>query len=182
MTTPLLILKATGMNIDNVNMGESTNGDKLVIADWNKLDRKILRRIDTLFDDKGYTKAYEDEYIRCDICYKFAPCQPSSYGDLNLIQVIDGAAICPECCQANVDDYLKDKINNPNNANTVLTNDELLELGFTQIQNNLASGYHSGQNDKPEEIYKRYKGEYAELLFSIDSLGQFDTHFSVWGR
>lgn len=129
---------------------------------------------------------YSDEYTTCDDCYAVIRTSPDSYGWQPDFYVGDGYIVCNKCFTENEDyqeKYLEERINNPKTANSLLSTEQLEELGFVKInEDSYESGMHNGQNDNPEEIYEEIHHLYYDILFSIDSVGQFEIDFSVWGR
>jgi hypothetical protein len=57
------------------------------------------------------------------------------------------------------------------------------DYGYRKLEGDFENGFHPGQNDNPTEIYKRLHAQGKKrLLFSIDSVGQFDMSFSIWEK
>jgi hypothetical protein len=98
----------------------------------------------------------------------------------------DGFLVCEKCFNQNgyVDDYIEDKINNPKNAINGLVDEEQLKVrGFRKANDDsYENGFHRGQTDDPQTIYEDLHEQWDEVIFVIDSVGQFDTHFSAWVR
>lgn len=175
MTTPLFILKHSGRHVDEFNIGETTGGDLVVVGDlWRDLDP----RIEDLLRQKGYETYFSDSLASCDNCYKFCNLY---YGDQELPVVINDELFCPNCVRSDFqDEYVELLINDPSIANHLL-NDKILEsYGFKLFKNDLASGLHPGQNDDPKKIFNAIKDKFNQIIFSIDNVGQFDVHFSIW--
>lgn len=55
-------------------------------------------------------------------------------------------------------------------------------LGFRQWQEIGESGWHHGQNDTPEKMRQSIESKHGEcnIIWFIDSTGQFDCHFGAW--
>lgn len=130
---------------------------------------------------------FDDEYTLCMDCNSIIRTSADSYGWQPDFYVGDGFIVCGECFRVQEDyqeDYLQERINNPKNAvNGLLTSDNLEELGFTKVnEDSYENGYHYGQTDSPEDIYNELKEQYDEVVFFINSVGQFDIHFDVYVR
>lgn len=128
-----------------------------------------------------------DEYSYCEDCGNIIRTSPDSYSWQPDYYFGDGFLVCGDCFRSETDyqeAYLEEKINNPKNAiNGLIEEAQLEELGFEKLNDSsYESGWYSGQNAKPEAIYDKIKDEYEEIVFFIDSVGQFDIHFSVWVR
>lgn len=67
----------------------------------------------------------------------------------------------------------------------VATGDDLEELGFEKFNGTFENGWYDGQNDDPSEILIRIDDQYGpdvEVVFALDSVGQFDVHFCAYYR
>lgn len=130
-----------------------------------------------------------DEWYRCD-CGKIFRSTADSYSwRMYGIVTEDGMVLCADCLEW--DDIEIDYVNVPMRA---LTFDiDLSEHGFTLFvesgdargykQGTYESGFHPGQNDKPEDVLARAHSEgWQEGVFTIPSVGQFDLEFQLWVR
>ena len=177
MTTPLFILSQSGKDINEFNIGETTDGDLVVVSDhWHDLDP----RIEDLLRSKGYETYFRDSMDYCHGCNKFCHLQPSCYGDLELPVIFDGELLCPDCVRDEPESYIEILDHNPDQANHLLDDSTLEDLGFRQLDNGYESGFHPGQDDDPNKIYNKIKDKFDHIIFSIDGAGQFDMTFSVW--
>lgn len=129
-----------------------------------------------------------DEWIRCDDCSMIFRTQPDSYSWRMYGLITEaGAVICAN--DLTFDDIEEDYVNDPTRA---LTFDlDLAAEGFEvfpdpndHYRNGFyESGWHPGQNDKPEEILARaHSLGWEEGIFKIPSVGQFDIRFQLWVR
>jgi hypothetical protein len=57
---------------------------------------------------------------------------------------------------------------------------DIAALGWTKTSDTYESGFHPGQNDKPNEISAALKKAGKQFVFQIGGKGQFDIHFHVW--
>ena len=185
------------MENDYMTYGEDNHGDKYLLFENHKDVESFVKLAGEMLN-KEFEHDYEverefdlyiaftDEYTTCDDCGAIIRTEPNSYHWTPDYYLGDGFIICNECFNNEKDyqeAYLVERINNPNNANTILSDEQLEELGFTKFNSNsYEHGFHHGQTDDPREIYKEIENLYYDIIFSIDGVGQFDTHFSVWVR
>lgn len=139
------------------------------------------------FDDcmsfLGTEWGFSDEYTLCNDCYRVIRISPNSYSWTPDYVLGDGYIICNECARDNKEDYINEFINNPRKAVTWLSEIEVEKMGFKQInEEKYETGFHAGQNDSPEKEFDKFKNQYEEIVFTIYSQGQFDTHWNIWGR
>lgn len=169
-----------------------------IFEDWEGLEKFIALAKEVLsmdpvameyeIEEKLETNfVFYDEYTTCDDCGKVVRIAPDSYGWQPDFYTGDNGIICGDCVRETweyKEDYIADKINNPKMAvNGVLSEDDLVALGFEKVNtNSYEAGYYDGQNDDPEAIYNELSGTHDEILFFVDSIGQFETCFSVWVR
>ena len=130
------------------------------------------------FDDEGYM---------CSDCYKFYRYNYSGGCSYANYFVGDGFIVCENCLRENYKaEYLDELIDNPKKANTILTRDELTELGFEKVNDySFENGMYEGQNDNPTKIYEKAKEKYpeSEFLFSIvKDYNPFQTVFDLYKR
>lgn len=132
---------------------------------------------------------FTDEGFRCDECgkwhfyHEYNACSYTNY------QIYDGYIICEDCIKASEDqmeEYLKDKINDPEKANVILNNEELSQLNFERVNDwAYANGWY-GSHDDPKKILKKVKelyGKEHEYLFSIrKTYNPFETEFDLYKR
>lgn len=149
-------------------------------ADADVDDNEVERELEIEF-------VFSDEYVTCSDCNHVICISPSYYGHKPDYYFGDGFVVCGECFRGESDyqeDYLQERINNPKNAiNGLITSDNLVELGFTKLnEDSYESGHHYGQTDDPEEIYNELSDKYDEVVFFISDVGQFDIHFDVYVR
>ena len=57
----------------------------------------------------------------------------------------------------------------------------LLTLPSAALAETCESGFYPGQDGDPSEVFERLSAEH-DVLFTIDSTGQFDTRWSAWIR
>jgi len=169
-------------------------GGGIIFADWNDkshYDQETRTRVVT--DDKmprlaelaerlGFDIEWVDEWAVCD-CQKAFRTQPDSYswrmfGYFNE----DGGYQCGECVKADPDDYIDWLVMEHTRANTILDDEELEAAGFAEVPIIFEHGLYGGQDASPERIAEALAELRYDKLFSITSVGQFDTTFVVWVR
>lgn len=183
----------------NANFAEDNDGEYYVLVeDWEDLNKFVSFVKNTLQlpeDTKDYeiestleiNLVFTDEYTTCDDCGHVIRTSPDSYGWQPDFFVGDGYIVCGKCFKDNKDyqeEYLQERINNPNNAiNGIMDEDDLENLGFEKINtDSYENGWHHGQTDIPKEIYNGLNKKYKDIIFLVDSVEQFDIHFSAFCR
>lgn len=124
---------------------------------------------------------YSDETFVCDGCGQLF--RIDYYGYQNFYMG-DGFILCPDCMKEEPETYLETLINNYRNANTLLTETELEELGFEKIGEEYENGWY-GRSDNPKEILDRILAEepYTEVIFDITkTYNPFATRFTTYIR
>jgi hypothetical protein len=185
---------------DNIDMthGEDHRGNHYMLFDsGDDIDRfvQFVKQELDLDEDAGEYDVetlletnfvYYDEYSTCDDCSAIVRTSPDSYHWQPEYYVGDGFLVCKECFDNETDyqeDYLKDRINNPKNAiNGLMEPEQLKDLGFSKLEGGYENGWHQGQTDDPEKIFKEIEDDYNEVVFLIDEVSQFYITFSVWVR
>lgn len=131
---------------------------------------------------------FSDEGFVCDECQRW-----HYYDDRNGVGYVnyfcgDGWIVCSDCLKENdeyIEMYLADKINNPKDANTLLEEDKLKDLGFEKINNDPYENGMYGDNDQPSNILEWAKKQFPnmEFLFNIRKIyNPFTTQFDLYGR
>lgn len=86
-----------------------------------------------------------------------------------------------------LDEWIAWASNNSRHAipSRVATGDDLEAVGFEKFNGTFENGWYDGQNDDPSEILIRIDDQYGpdvEVVFALDSVGQFDVHFCAYYR
>lgn len=182
-----------------VNVADDSQETTYAIFDgWDDHSKFMtkVREILELVDDEGeyeieklleITFVFSDEYDTCSDCGNVIRTSADSYHWQPDFYLGDCFLACNKCFNDNEDyqeAYIEEKINSPKNAiNGLISEEQLEKLGFEKWnKNSYESGLHYGQNDNPENIYEELSDKYEEIVFFVDGVGQFDTHFSVWIR
>lgn len=172
--------------ISHVRMGPwEEDDDKLMVAgDWNTYenDDTMGRLANILSNMDDIHLMWIDEAISCSDCGHYYRSQPTHYGWLPNYLQMDYGIVCNACFEYQPEQYIDYYINNPDNAlpNTVRVSPE--DLGFEKYNGQFTTGLREGSNDSPEEVLEELNEEGHDVLFYIDSTGQFDTDWSAYIR
>lgn len=155
-----------------------TNPDKAILfANWNIFSNDATN----LLEKYGYDIQWSDEWSTCGDCGKAVRTSPDSYGwQPSYVIMNDCEIVCIECLKDDPTDYLQSIEDNPKQALNLRGIDPS-QHGYELIKGEFESGMHQGQNDKPEKIFAELvQAGHKRILFSVDTVGQFDMQFSVW--
>lgn len=181
----------------SMHIADDHDGNTYIIMDsWEDVDKleEVVKHVLELEEDKfhvdlilGVNIVFSDEYTICNDCCSVIRTSPDSYHWQPDYFAGDGFIVCDKCFNDNEDyqeEYIEERINDPKTAiNGLISEEQLEELGFEKLNtHSFEKGLHRGQTDNPEEIYNRVKDSYEEIVFFVDGTGQFDVHFSVYGR
>lgn len=149
----------------------------ILFANWNYFSREVS----DILERAGYAIEWSDEWTTCCNCGKALRTSADSYGwrPSYLCAVDDSDYCCIDC--ADIESVLESYEDNPNRA----FNDHVnpADYGYEQIEGDFENGWHPGQNDDPKAIFKRLReAGHDRILFTIDSVGQFDMRFSAWKK
>ena len=144
------------------------------------VDGKTLNRIADIAERYGIELRFCDETIT-DEQGRVHSTTPSHYGWVPTFKVFD----CEVWAQDEVDSdtleqYAENLLGDDNNADQWGIN--FSPLGFKQWQDIGESGFHHGQNDTPDKMRQAIESKHGEceIIWYIDSTGQFDCHFGAW--
>lgn len=186
----------------------SLEGDEIVVlGDWNPkrwVDRNNpndvltdeeslpVRLADMLGEIDGVEIEWLDEWYSCSECNRVVRSQPNGYSWQPYYAMLNECEpVCADCLMKDVDGSIEagDWINNSSNALTWIDGIQLERLtDFVKWEpgneHDYANGWYDGQDDDPRKILEgildRHPG--AEVVLLIDSVGQFDCHFSAYVR
>lgn len=126
---------------------------------------------------------FGDEYTLCSDCYKVIRTSPTSYDWTPDYTLGDGYIICNECAKENKEEYIQEYINNQQKAITWLNEDEIIDMGFVQLnKEHYETGFHSHMDDSPAMEFQKFQDQYEEIVFTIYANSQFYTTWDIWGR
>jgi hypothetical protein len=150
----------------------------ILFANWNYFPRGL----DSILEHYGYEMEWEDEWSTCGDCGRAirtsadSYCWQPSYVILNECELI-----CIACLNGHADEYLESLENNPRKALNVSHGINPADYGYTQVGKDFENGFHPHQNDNPKKIYDELRKQgHPRILFTVDSVGQFDLTFSAW--
>jgi hypothetical protein len=125
-----------------------------------------------------------DEWYQCQGCYKAVRTQQDSYSWKPSYADLDGEILCHTCLIGMGEDAITSYVNDATKAVTWADGNHLETLRFEEIDEDYASGWYPGQNADPVKILAGILSERpdAEVVFLIDSTGQFDIRFSAYVR
>ena len=154
----------------------------IIFANWNHVSRPVQDWL----EHHGYALEWSDEWIVDWEVSKAYRTSPDSYGwrpsyvMLESGDIIGAGDIRNGDC---VDAYIEHLVNSDRAADTFGV--DWTQHGFRKVNTeSYESGFHPGQTDDPRKILAAAQAEHPnqEFIFSVDSVGQFDTHFSLWSR
>lgn len=173
-----------------------------VLGNWNprrfprdgepalRPEENVGPRLFAALERLGAKGEWLDEWDPCQECYKLVRTQPDSYGWTAQFAWLEDVGIVCHGCLLDVygQDALDEFINNHRKAITWCEPPQVVEWGFAKWEpgneHDYENGWYPGQTDDPEKILDEIHAahEDAEVVFFIDSVGQFDVHFSAYFR
>ena len=170
----------------------------IVLGNWNPKrfvreddppltdDENIGPRLAEKLEEAGAECAWLDEWVQCDECYRAIRSVPDSYSWTMYGAFIEGGYVCAGCMKENVDSSLQEYINDHQRAVTWANGADLADAGWTQWEeldpHQYETGWHDGQTDDPAKVLEsilEWKST-AEVVFLVNSVGQFDIRWSAW--
>lgn len=156
----------------------------ILFADWNDCPTWLVAGLER----RGFALEWSDEWI---VSYennsKAYRTSPNSYGWKPYYVITERGDVyggdeieSGDQAEWYVNEYL---LNDPTRCNT-FRGLNLADHGFAQFNGMFESGWRSGQNDNPKEVFARINRERpdCDVVFSLDSVGQFDMNWTVWIR
>lgn len=177
--------------------GYGSDDAVVVFGNWNntnkhgteptKSDRAPSRMFD-LIERAGAHGEWSDEWYQCSDCYRAMRCQPDSYMWTMYGAVVNECEpVCADCMRKDTDSYLEEYINTPDRAVTWCGPRELSAAGWTKYagpddERTYETGLHPGQDDDPRTVLAEILEDdpTSEVVFLVDSVGQFDARWSAW--
>lgn len=194
-------------NDDSVVVFGNWNPKRFAREDDASLSKveSLAPRLGDALEKIGVDIEWFDEWATCSECYRALRTEPDSYGWTMFGAVMnDCEIVCADCMCANPESYLSDWVNNPRKTITWLSISELEELGFVKWEANdphdYENSFHPGQNDDPTAIMREITckldnlkdseiprdtqvfSSNRQIVFVINSVGQFDMSFSAYVR
>jgi len=162
-----------------LQQGKLNNEEFIIVEAYgDKEDRYV-----NIMDQQSIEYGYSDEYTFCSDCGNIIRTSPNSYSWQPDYYIGDGFIVCNECFnqEGYQQDYIETLINECTRVNQLLTDDQLLEIGYTQInRDSYENGWHEGQNDDPKIIYNSLTDKYNNIVFSLSEQSQFYVRFDVY--
>jgi hypothetical protein len=162
----------------------------MICANWNKKKlSKILNWGEKYFEGE-VEFGWDDEWIACGECYKAVRTIPTHYGWTPSYM---WAGECDIICHNHYEDYAEDIIEYYKNETNKAVNLDFYPIlkknGFVcyspdEYCQKFETGWHRGQDDDPDKVAKDIEENLPgyDYIFKIDSVGQFDVHWSVFLR
>lgn len=164
----------------------------IALGNWNndtKYDPMLKRqvtvstypsRISRLFEKLGVEIEWSDEWSSCGDCGKLFRTSPDSYGWLPSYVADDSGYLCHVCVEADPETHLESLEGHTNRCNTI-SDINPSEHGYVKFNGQFETGFHPGQTDDPKKVAEELRAKgIARFLFNMDSVGQFDQHWSAW--
>ncbi len=174
---------------DDVNKIEAIannyNDIPLFLADKQINPDKYIS-IDNIFDEWGFS----DSYLICDHCNNSICLNTYDKPYYHIFK--DGFIMCGNCIRedkAFSNQYIDELINNYKRANTILTDNNLENIGFIKCnckdsECDFSAGLREGYQDKPNQILNNAikKNPDMDYLFDVTCLDMFETRFTIYRR
>ena len=141
----------------------------------------LPKRIMKLFEKLGIECEWSDEWAECSQCGSLVRTVADSYSWKPSYALLNECEVyCVSCLQEDPKDYLERLEGHETTANTIIANPA--KHGYVKVNEDcFETSFHTGQNDSPETIKKNlHKKGIDKFIFHIDSVEQFDCHWSVF--
>ena len=155
---------------------------------WITDDKTPSRLFDAL-ERLGIEGEWLDEWTKCDHCYRIVRTNGDSYmWKRSYVDLEDGDVLCHECAVDPdfIEEVMELFINKPRNVITWCDSDKLESLGWERYntQYQYESGFHPGQNARPETIFDEIQTEFPnkDVVFWLDEASQFYIGFSAFTK
>ena len=169
--------------------------DQLVaLGNWNEITkynkatntREVISNlpciIASVFEKMSIECEWSDEWASCNDCGRIVRTQADSYSWTPSFHIFNDCCelVCHKCIKEDPEEYFSDLEGKCNVANTIDL--DPCDYGYVKINDEpKESGWYPGQNDNPSDIAKELENKgISRFLFSIDSVGQFDTKWNVY--
>lgn len=155
----------------------------------------VPSRLAAALERVGAEVEWYDNYGTCCECYKAVQTEPDSYSWTPPYVFGDNGYLCAGCALDDVESALEygGYLNDDSKAVTFCDGDALEAIGFTRWAGTngadgageYAHGWYPGQSDTPADVdaaIREAHGYGVDVVFVIDSTGQFDLHFGAYYR
>lgn len=153
----------------------------ILFANWNEYaDDKSPPRLCDLFEKIGCSIEWSDEWRICDDCGNAFRISGDSYCWLKYGTWDENGCQCGDCILEYPSDYLEGLEGKAQSCETIGV--DLGSEGYVRLNpESFESGLFGGQCDDPGTIADSLRELGIDrFLFQLDSVGQFDSRFSVW--
>jgi len=180
-------------------IGKWTNDEEVhdfyIVEDFDAL-RKICSReserydaddiFSTLLGLNQYSNScwgFADEYDVCHMCNQVVSLDEYGYW----VNDKEGYLACGDCVRLDTDirdAYLKHLTNNPQCADVIFKEEDLVNLGYTRCDKDFETGLYEFQDDDPESILENAKAQLDddEFIFRIDATSPFDIRYNLFSK
>lgn len=154
----------------------------IILCNWNNVPKGMGDWLESI----GYSLEWSDEWISEHINGKSRAyrTQPDSYswrpsyiwlasGDGIMTADDDAAEVIDECAC----NYSNDE---PRSVPHWITAADLTQAGYILFEGDKETGWHPGQNDKTQDVFKRAWVHATRVVGRITGQGQFDIAWEVW--
>ena len=161
-------------------------GDDKTIDDLQHFEQR-WPRIWQALEESGVSFEWYDEWTIDYDHSKAYRTQADSYGwQTSIVWTDDGELITPD---DDIQCWIDWAVDNPERClmSRIHSSADLIAAGFTKWPDDdtfFENGWHPGQTDNPKDILQRIKDHDDELqvVFHIDSVGQWDVRFTAYTR
>lgn len=161
------------------------------LPDGNKFDSgiKVKNPIDNLVEKLKKLGRVEvewsDEWTTCSECFRAVRTCADGYGWVAHFVILRGCDLyCIDCLKKDkglVDDFIQEIKNKCRKGIAKRWGIDLEQYGFKHIPGDcMETGLHEHQDDDAKVVRKFLNGEGYDVIFSVDSAGQFDVSWSAW--
>ena len=149
------------------------NDVEYIVADvWDEKINKFCLANGDLWDD---ILIIGEDVHECMECFQ--------YHWMRDMHIVNEELLCEECIkECYIDDYIDERVNNPENANNLLSNKELEDLGWQKTSRIYYHGMYKGHNADPKTILKSYLKDFPndKFMFSIVDQNPYEVSFELW--
>lgn len=158
----------------------------------------VPSRLAAALERVGASVEWYDSYSTCCECFKAVQTEPDSYSWVPPYVIGDNGYLCSGCALDDVESALEygEYLNDYDRAVTFCDASDLESIGFDRWEHTdgrdgagrYANGWYPGQDDTPRAVFEAIEREFGtagvavDIVFLIDSTGQFDIHFGAFYR
>lgn len=161
---------------------------------WGSKDNRVTMpcRLFDALERVGAECEWSDEWSQCSDCYRAVRTTENSYSWRPSYAWFDGGISCHECLIGCGEDALAgfgvgeySYVNDPSKCVAWCEPSHVESFGYVKWnEQTYESGWHPGQDDKPEAIFAEIKAAHpdASVVFLLDDSSQFYIRFSAYVR